>query len=66
MKNSITAVLVLLYTGLLGQPLNSLVNQVDLPTPQAASFGKFGEIPVNHSTGIPDITIPLYQLREGR
>src|SRR5579859_7321356 len=30
------------------------------PTPNAAAFQKYGDIPVSAYTGIPDISIPLY------
>ncbi len=39
--------------------------QVIPPTPQAAALARYGEYPVSHSTGIPDITIPLYEITEG-
>jgi YD repeat-containing protein len=29
-------------------------------SPAVANFMRYGEIPVNHSTGVPDISIPLY------
>lgn len=35
------------------------------PSPNAASLGKYGDIPVSYHTGIPNISIPLYQLKEG-
>lgn len=30
------------------------------PSPNASALGKFGDIPVSYSTGIPDISIPIY------
>jgi len=35
------------------------------PSPQAASLGKFGEIPLNYSTGALNMSIPLISLTEG-
>ncbi len=32
------------------------------PSPGVADLGKYGNTPVNNSTGIPDITIPIYTL----
>jgi YD repeat-containing protein len=34
-------------------------------TPEAASFSKYGTYAVNLFTGIPDITIPLYEIKVG-
>ncbi len=33
------------------------------PPPGAAGLGKYGDIPVSEYTGIPSITIPLYELK---
>lgn len=35
-------------------------------SPEAASIGKFGNIPVSYSTGIPSITIPIYEINVGK
>ena len=34
----------------------------DVPTPNAASLGMYGDVPVSYYTGRPDVTIPLYTL----
>lgn len=36
------------------------------PSPNAAALGKFGDIPVGLSTGIPEITIPIYNWLSSR
>jgi|GEM_PF-5220636 len=30
------------------------------PSPQSKAFQRYGEYPVNHNNGVPDISIPLY------
>ncbi|MDR1984228.1 MAG: hypothetical protein LBQ28_05330 [Prevotellaceae bacterium] len=35
------------------------------PTPQAAAFARYGEIPVGHTTGVPQIEIPIHTLSTG-
>jgi YD repeat-containing protein len=35
------------------------------PSPEAASLGKYGDIPVSYHTGVPNISVPLYELKEG-
>lgn len=35
------------------------------PSPTAAAFARYGEIPVDHSTGVPKIEIPIYTLKAG-
>lgn len=39
--------------------------QVIPMTPQAAQFARYGEIPVGHTTGVPQIDIPIYTLSTG-
>ncbi|MEM7367557.1 MAG: hypothetical protein AAF587_03080 [Bacteroidota bacterium] len=33
------------------------------PSPTAASLGEYGDVPVGHYTGVPNISIPLYQIQ---
>lgn len=35
-------------------------------SPNAASLGKYGEVPVGTYTGIPSITVPLYEINTGK
>ena len=40
--------------------------QIAPPTPEIAALGKFLDIPVNHSTGTPNISIPITSISEGK
>ncbi len=33
------------------------------PAPEAAAFGKYGDVPVSHYSGVPSINIPLYSVK---
>jgi RHS repeat-associated protein len=33
------------------------------PTPEAAALGKFGEVPISLYKGVPDVSIPIYELQ---
>lgn len=59
--------LVAVCLGSLGsaQPINKYVSDVVQPTPNAASLGKYGDVPVSNYTGIPSINIPIYSLSQG-
>jgi len=37
----------------------------NIQTPEIANLGMFGTIPVSHYTGIPDISVPLYDIKVG-
>lgn len=41
---------------------NVKLPQIIPPSPDAASLGKFGDIPVSTYTGIPNISIPLHEI----
>jgi YD repeat-containing protein len=56
-----TALLYLACCNLFGQ-LNP--PKLAPPTPEVAGFAKYGDIPVGHYTGTPDISIPLYTIEE--
>jgi hypothetical protein len=34
-----------------------------IPSPNASSLGLYGEVPVSYFTGVPDISVPLYQIK---
>lgn len=39
------------------------LTQVTPPSPNAASLGKFGDIPVTMATGLPQISVPIYSYK---
>lgn len=41
-------------------------SKLNIASPNAASLGKFVDIPVNYHTGIPQIGVPLYTIQEGK
>lgn len=44
---------------------NASLPKVIPPSPDAASLGKFGDMPVGYYTGTPSISVPLYNLNAG-
>lgn len=47
------------------QPLNTYLNNFVQPPPNAASLGKYADYPVGYYTGVPNISIPIYDLKDG-
>ena len=48
------------------QPVNNLVNDVVMPTPEAAALGEFIDVPINYVNGTPQISIPLAVVKDGK
>lgn len=46
-------------------PADQLLKAIVHPSPQSAAYARYGEYPVDHSTGVPKIEIPLYTLNTG-
>lgn len=45
---------------------SSQLQSVVPASPNAAALGKYGELPVSAYTGVPDISIPLYDINTGK
>lgn len=43
----------------------SILNRAVPPSPGAAALARYGEYPVGHTTGVPKIEIPLYDIQLG-
>ncbi|MDR0864870.1 MAG: hypothetical protein LBO74_08060 [Candidatus Symbiothrix sp.] len=65
MKKLITVLLFFTTLGVFGQSSPNLPVVIP-PTPQAAAYARYGEIPVGHTTGVPQIDIPIYTLSTGK
>ena len=48
-----------------GQPANKFAGDVTMPAPNAASLGKYGDVPVSYFTGVPSISIPIHTVQSG-
>lgn len=53
--------MLLLPLGLLAQEMPNIVP----PSPEAASLGKFTEVPISHYTGLPNISVPIASYEVG-
>lgn len=60
MKKLFVFILALLSWGSVSAQLN--LTPQSIPSPNAASLGIYGAIPVGYYTGIPEICIPLYEI----
>jgi len=57
--------LLLIYCSIVtfAQEHEDYIPQVIPPSPEAASLGKYADIPIGKYTGIPNINIPLYEIK---
>jgi hypothetical protein len=44
---------------------NAVPNSVIPPSPEGASLGKYGDIPVSLFKGMPNVSIPIYTIKKG-
>lgn len=45
---------------------NGIIPEVKPPSALAASLGKFGAWPVSYYTGVPNISVPIYEIKTGK
>ncbi len=55
-------ILLLINSNVNAQSQKVLPVSPTIPTPNAASIGIYGEVPVSYFTGIPEINVPLYTI----
>jgi hypothetical protein len=51
--------------GISAQAVNNQIKDVVMPSANAASLGKYGDIPVGYYTGVPSVGIPIHTIQEG-
>lgn len=59
-KPALVVALVLLYSGVFAQ---AELEKIIPLSPNAAAISKYGEVPVSHFTGIPNISVPVYHVK---
>ena len=64
MKKSFLSAFLILFIPLFMNGQSTFPNIVP-STPEASALAKYGEYPVDYSTGVPKIEIPLYTIRSG-
>lgn len=47
------------------QPINNAINDVAMAPPNAAAMNKYIDMPVSTFTGVPNVSIPIYNIQEG-
>src|SRR5512142_2787615 len=66
MRTKLALLLPLLwFTSILNSQDKYVIPKVFENSPNSSSFIKFGKYKVNTFTGLPDITIPLYEIKAG-
>lgn len=48
-----------------GQTQNEVLKQVNIASPTASELGKYVDVPVSYHTGVPNISIPVYTVKDG-
>lgn len=61
LKNSMLLLCLIAFANLYSQELPKTIP----PSPTSQQFHRYGDIPISHYTGIPDISIPIYTIKTG-
>lgn len=65
--NNFIATIILIFWAVasFGQPINKHIDDVLQPSPDQASLGKYGDVPIGYYSGVPSIGIPIHTLSQG-
>jgi hypothetical protein len=61
----VTVLMLFLPLILRGQAVNNQIKDVVMPSANAASLGKYGDIPVSYYTGVPSVSVPITTIQDG-
>src|SRR5258706_11658819 len=65
-KSHFLTILFLFFTlSIYSQDTSNTIGRVSISSPTAASLGKYGDVPVSYHTGVPNISIPIYNVKSG-
>lgn len=66
-KMIVTTGILLALTGGVAKGQNEFVSLKNFtpPSPEAAALGRYGDVPVNLSSGVPEISMPVYEIKSG-
>ena len=56
-------IILLLLTNIWTVAQNNGLPKITLPSPEAASLAKYGDVQVGHYTGVPSISVPFYDIK---
>jgi hypothetical protein len=64
-KKYVIVAIAVLFKSLIGMAQELKNTHVISPSPTAASLGRYGDTPISLYTGTPNISIPLWEMKEG-
>jgi len=64
MKNCISITIVLSFLLLTSNSFSQELPRIVPPTPEAAALSNFTDVPVSHYTGVPNISVPIYTIKQ--
>jgi hypothetical protein len=62
----VTLILLIYLLPIAAQDASNTIGRVSISSPNAAALGKYGDVPVNNHTGIPNISIPVYTIKSAK
>lgn len=64
-KYLVFCIFLLKSAGIINAQENNPIKDITVASPTAAALAKFTDIPVSYHTGIPQVSIPIYEVSEG-